>query len=162
MRKRELEITDQNEIKKVLDSCKVLHLGLSDDDQPYVVPMNYGYIFAEGRLVLYLHGAREGYKYEVIKKNQKVSFAMECDVEPFEGKVACQYGMTYFSVMGKGTAEMITDAEEKIKAMSILMKTQTGKDFEFNEKLVSIINVLKIEVEEYSAKRRPLPSAMQQ
>lgn len=162
MRRREREVTDEKIILEILDKCQVLHLGLSDEDQPYVVPMNYGYLWEDGRLTFYLHGAVESYKYEVIRRNPKVSFAMECDIKPFSGKVACQYGMAYSSMMGKGVAEIVTDVEEKKKALSILMKTQTGKEFVFDEKLVSIVNVIKISVNEYSAKRRPLPPAMEQ
>lgn len=160
MRKRELEVTDARKIKEILDKCRVLHLGLSEEDQPYVVPMSYGYTYEGDTLVLYLHGGMEGYKYEVIKKNPKVSFAMECDVVPFSGKAACQYGITYSSIMGKGMAEIVEEVQEKEQALSILMKTQTGKDFEFNERLVSIVNVIKITVTEYSAKHRPLPPAL--
>ncbi len=157
MRKREREITDMNEIQSILEHCKFLHLGLSDGDQPYVVPLNFGYILENGRLTFYLHGATEGYKFDVIRRNPKVSFAMECDTIPFEGKVACQYGMSYRSIMGKGQAEIVTDTDEKQFGMSVLMKSQSGKDFTFNEKLVSIVNVIKITVDNYSAKRRPLP-----
>ena len=147
MRKREREITDTAEIRSILDNCKILHLGLSDDGQPYVVPLNYGYLLEGSTLTFYLHGALEGYKYDVIRKNPRISFAMECDTIPFEGKTACQYGMSYRSLMGKELC------------LSILMKTQTKKNFEFNEKLVSIINVIKITVENYSAKKRPLPGS---
>ena len=70
MTKRELEITDTEEILDILERGQVLHLGLSDDDMPYVVPMNYGYTYENGKLVLYIHGAKSGYKYEVIKKNK--------------------------------------------------------------------------------------------
>lgn len=160
MRKREREITDPVEIQSILDACKILHLGLSDEGQPYVVPLNYGYILENGKLTFYLHGANEGYKYDVIRKNPRISFAMECDAIPFEGKVACQYGMSYRSLMGMGQAEIVTDTEEKEYALSVLMKCQTGKDFEFNERLVSIVNVIKITVEHYSAKKRPLPGAV--
>ncbi len=160
MRKREREVTDPAEIRSILDQCKILHLGLSDDGQPYVVPLNYGYLIEDGKLTFYLHGATEGYKYEVLKKNPKVSFAMECNAVPFEGKTACQYGMSYRSLMGKGKAVLITDPEEKQRGLSVLMKTQTGKDFDFNEKLVSIVNVIKIITDEYSAKQRPLPQAL--
>ena len=62
--------------------------------------------------------------------------------------------------MGRGTAEILEDVEEKEKGLSILMKTQTGKDFEFNEQLVSIVSVIKITVSEYTAKRRPLSEMM--
>ena len=47
--------------------------------------------------------------------------------------------------------------QEKIKALSVLMKTQTGKDFEFNEKLVSIVSVIRIDSDYYTAKHRPVP-----
>jgi hypothetical protein len=40
------------------------------------------------------------------------------------------------------------------------MKTQTGKDFDFNEELVSIVAVIRIDVEAYTAKHRPLPEKM--
>lgn len=162
MKKRERKVEEPEEIRKILEKSKYLQLGLCDGDQPYVVPMNYGYIYEKDKLTFYLHGAKEGYKYEVIEKNPKVAFALECDVAPFEGKVACQYGMIYASVMGKGVAHIITDVAEKERALSILMKTQTGKDFEFNEKLVSIVNVIRIDVTEFEAKRRPLPAAMQE
>ena len=41
--------------------------------------------------------------------------------------------------------------------MSILMKTQTGKDFTFEDRLVSIVAVVRIDVSEYTAKYRPVP-----
>ena len=62
--------------------------------------------------------------------------------------------------MGKGTATLVEDVEAKKQAMTILMKTQTGKDFSFNDRLVSIVTVIRIDVHEYTAKHRPLPEAM--
>ncbi len=156
--RREREITDMNKILEILDKAKVLHLGLVDGDEPYVVPMNYGYTWENDKLTLYLHGARRGRKLDVIRANNKVFFEMECDIVPFEGEVACKYGITYASIMGRGKAEISEDPEEKMKALSVLMKTQTGKDFEFNEKLVSVVAVIKIEVSDFTAKHRPGPT----
>ena len=160
MRKREQEITDETKILDILDRAQVIHLGLSDEGQPYVVPMNYGYVLEDGKLTFYLHGALEGYKYEVMEKNPRISFSIECDVKPFEGRVACQYGTVYSSIMGKGTASLVEDVEEKEQAMSILMKTQTGKNFAFDEKLVSIVKVIRLDITEFSAKHRPLPASL--
>ena len=160
MRKREREITDETMIRDILDRAQVIHLGLSDEGQPYVVPMNYGYVLEDGKLTFYLHGALEGYKYEVMEKNPRISFSIECDVKPFEGRVACQYGTVYSSIMGKGTAVLVEDIEEKKQAMSVLMKTQTGKDFTFDEKLVSIVRVIRLDITEFSAKHRPLPESL--
>ena len=155
--RREREVTDLDEIIKILDKCKVLHMGLVDGDEPYVVPLNYGYTMVDGRLTLYMHGAKTGYKLDLMKNNPKAFFEMDCDIVPFEGKSACQYGTEYASVMGRGLAKIVEDVEEKKKALSILMKTQTGKDFEFTDKLVSVVAVFKIEVLDYSAKRREAP-----
>ena len=160
MTKRERQITDPEQIRHILDTAKVLHLGLAVDNEPYVVPMNYGYTEEEGKLVLYLHSALKGKKLDMMRTNPRVFFEIECDRMPFEGRLPCQYGLVYSSIMGRGEARIVEDVEEKMKAMSILMKTQTGKDFTFNEQLVSIVAVIRIDVEEYTAKHRPLPEAM--
>lgn len=158
--KREREVTDINEILRILDNAKILHLGMVDGDEPYVLPMNYGYTMVDGKLTLYLHGATKGRKLDVIRANPKVCFSLESDVEQFEGKVACQYGTAYTSVMGRGTARIIEDVEEKKAGMSVLMHTQTGKEFSFTDKLVSIVSVIRIDVDSYTAKRRPLPERL--
>ena len=160
MTKRELQITDPEQIQRILDTAGVLYLGLSVDNEPYVVPMNYGYTMEDGKLTLYLHSALKGKKLDMIRENPKVFFALDCDRLPFAGQVACQYGLAYSSVMGRGTACIVEDVEEKKKAMSVLMKTQTQKDFDFNDRLVSIVAVIRIDVSEYTAKHRPLPEKM--
>lgn len=157
MTRRELEVKDRDEIIRILDKCKVLHLGLVDGDEPYVVAMNYGYTLEDEKLTLYLHAATAGYKLDLIRVNPKVFFEMDCDVMPFEGKVACQYGTSYSSIMGRGRAEIVEDVEEKKQILSVFMKSQTGQDFTFQDKLVSIVSVIKIQVSEYTAKCRPLP-----
>ena len=117
--------------------------------------MNYGYVFENGVLTLYLHGAKEGRKIDIIRKNPNVFIEIDTDIEPFEGNIACKYGLSYSSVMGEGVAKLIEDVEQKKKGLSVLMKTQTNKDFEFTDKMVSIVCVIKIEVSKFTAKRRP-------
>lgn len=158
MTRRERQIFDIDKILEILDKSKVLHLGLVDGDEPYVVPMNYGYTYENENLIIWLHGGTTGRKYDLIRKNPKVFFEMECDLVPFESDVACKYGLSYSSLMGKGIAKIVEDSDEKQKALSILMKTQVNKDFQFNEKLASVVGIIKIEVLEFTAKHRPLPS----
>ena len=160
MTRRERQVTDLDEIKKILDKSMVLHLGLVDGDEPYVVPMNYGYEFIDDKLVFYLHGARQGRKLDVIRVNPKAFVELECDIVPFEGDVACKYGITYASVMAKGKATIIDEAEEKMHALTVLMKTQTGKDFEFEDKMTAFVSIIRIDVTQYTAKRRPMPKNM--
>ena len=160
MTKRELQITDLNAIKAILDTAKVLHLGLAVNNEPYVVPMNYGYVMEGEKLTLYLHSAMRGKKLDMIRANPRVFFELDCDLKPFEGIKPCQYGLAYSSVMGRGEAVLVEDVEEKMRAMTVLMKTQTGKDFTFEDRLVSIVAVIRIDVTEYTAKHRPLPENM--
>ena len=157
MTKRERQITDEGQILNILDTAKILHLGLAVNDEPYVVPMNYGYTMENGKMVVYLHSALLGKKLDMIRANPNVFFEMDCDLTPFEGEKPCQYGISYSSVMGRGRATIVEDVEEKMRALTVLMKTQTGKDFTFNERLVSIVAVIRIDVAEYTAKHRPIP-----
>ncbi|MBR5437739.1 MAG: pyridoxamine 5'-phosphate oxidase family protein [Clostridia bacterium] len=156
MTKREREVTDMEEIISILDKSKVLHLGLVDGDEPYVVPMNYGYLMEEGRMTVYLHGALKGRKLDVMRANPKVFFELDCDIVPFEGKTACNYGITYASVMGRGKAVIVEDMEEKKKGLAVLMKTQTGRDFDINEKMAAVVSVIRIDVSDFTAKKRPM------
>ena len=157
MTKRERQITDEAQILNILDTAKILHLGLAVDNEPYVVPMNYGYTMENGKMVVYLHSALLGKKLDMIRANPNVFFEMDCDLTPFEGEKPCQYGLSYSSVMGRGRATIVEDVEEKMRGLTVLMKTQTGKDFAFNERLVSIVAVIRIDVAEYTAKHRPIP-----
>ena len=161
MTKRERQITDEKQILEILDKARVLHLGLAVNNEPYVVPMNYGYTMENGKLTVYMHSALKGRKLDMIRENPNVFFAIDCDMQPFgEGDIPCQYGMVYSSVMGKGKAVIVEDVDEKIRAMKVLMKTQTEKDFAFNDRLVSIVAVIRIDVAEYTAKHRPLPEKL--
>ncbi len=158
MTRREMEITDQNRILEILNKSKIVHIGLVDGDEPYVIPMNYGYEMDEaGNLILYLHGAPKGRKIDVMRANPKVSFAMECDVTPFGGELACQHGTAYSSIMGRGVAEIIEDIEMKKEKMTQLMKTQVGKEYAFDDRLISIVSVIQIRVLDYTAKCRMMP-----
>lgn len=162
MTRREREITDKKEIEEILGSCGYLHLGLVDDGKPYVVPMNYGVDHAEdGHVVVYLHSGLTGRKLDIIRKNSECCFTMERGIQPFEGRMACQYGVAYECLMGTGQIHIVDDVEEKKKALSVLMTTQTGKAFSFDDKMASIVAVMRIDVDEITAKRRPLPGGLE-
>lgn len=158
MTRRERELTDTNDIRHILDTAKIVHLGLVDNGEPYVVPMNYGYTLEDGTLTLYLHGAMRGRKIDAMRAHPSVFFSIECDIEPFAGDVACRYGMAYTSLMGNGKAVILEDVEAKKSGLSILMKSQTGEDFTFSDKMVGIVQVIRIDVNTFTAKRREKPS----
>ena len=160
MTKRERQITDEGQIQEILTRGKVLHLSMAVDNEPYVVPMNYGHVMEGEHLVLYLHSAHQGKKLDMLRANPKVFFDITCDLLPFEGVKPCQYGMSYSSVMGKGEASIVEDPQEKLLGMKALMKTQTGKDFAFEPRWLDIVTVIRVDVSAYTAKHRPLPEKM--
>ncbi len=155
MRRKDRQITEIESIRAILDKAKVLHLAMIDGARPYVVPMNYGYALADGRLTLYLHGAKEGRKLDVLQQNDRVAFVLETDVSPVSGgDIPCKYGEAYASVMGEGTAVLLDDPVQKIEALQILMKTQTGREFAFTPAMAESVAVIRVDVDSFTAKAR--------
>ncbi|MDR1017232.1 MAG: pyridoxamine 5'-phosphate oxidase family protein [Lachnospiraceae bacterium] len=157
MRRKDRQVTELSEIKKILDKCKVFRLGINQDNTaPYVVPLNYGYEFQDEKLVIYFHCSTIGKKLDLIQKNPYVGIEMNGDGELEEGKAACSYSYKFSSIMGSGKAEILENQEEKIKAFEIIMKHQTGKDFtDFRDKpsIVDKVGIVRIEVDEYTGKQ---------
>ena len=154
MRRRDREIESREEILHVLDTCKVVHLAMYDEDGIYMLPMNFGYTYEDNNLVIYIHAALEGKKLDLLRKDDHVCFEMDYDHEMIPAKYACAYNFRYASVVGRGHCEIITDVDEKIKALELLMKHQTGEDFVMEPKHTLAVEVLKITVEEFTGKRR--------
>lgn len=158
MRRKDREITDINEILELVAKTDVLHLGLFDGEYPYVVPLHYGYEYADGTLTFYMHGAREGHKLDLINANPNVCVELENDVELIPGDVACAYGSSFASVIGRGTASIVTDEEEKIKGLKLLMENQTGRAFEIDAGMAAAVAVIKVTTDNFTAKaRRKMP-----
>ena len=51
LRRYDREITNLNEIEKILEKAEILHLGLLDEGYPYVVPLHYGYELVDGKFL---------------------------------------------------------------------------------------------------------------
>lgn len=156
MRRKDREVTDIAVVEDILKRAAVVHLGMAEGGKPYVVPMHYGYTFQDGVLILYMHGAHTGKKYDIIRENPNVFIEIDADMELISGDgIPCEYGASYASVMGEGVASILEDVEEKKQGLKILMKTQTGQDFEFTEAMCNTVQVIKIEVPVWSAKCSP-------
>lgn len=153
MRRKDREVVDIAEVLKVIEECKVCRLGLWDGKSVYMVPMNFGYEYEKGTLVFYFHGARSGRKYEIIGDNPNVGFEMDCEHDLIVADTACEYGYHFASVMGNGRAEVVTDSEEKKKALSLIMRQQTGGDFVFEDRQALAVNILKVTAENFTCKK---------
>lgn len=154
MRRSDREITELEQITAILDCCKVFRVAMSVNDTPYIVPLNLGFERTEKGFVFFFHCAKEGKKLDMLRKNPRVCFEADCAHELTAGETACAYGYNYRSVIGSGTASEITDAAEKARALSLLMKRQTGKNFVFTDAQANSVSVWKIEADELTAKGR--------
>ena len=155
MRRADREVTDYQQIQSIIEQAKVVHIGMLDNDRPYVVPMQYGFVFSDGTLTLYVHCAKEGRKLDILKKNPYVFIELETNVAIVSGgDIPCKYGSEYASVMGDGTAVIVEDVAEKISGLQLMMKTQSGRDFEITEQMATSVTVLRIDVPCVTAKRR--------
>lgn len=156
MRRAEFEITDVDEKLAVIDRCTVCRLGLSENDQAYIVPLNFGYVWRDNALTLFFHSANEGKKLDILKKNNRACFEIDCDHKLIEGETACRHGFAFTSVIGFGTVEFISDSEEKTFALNALMRRQTGKDIQYRypEKELNAVTVYKMNVASFTGKKR--------
>lgn len=154
MRRKDRQMQDDSEMIAVISRCKVLRLGMAAENRPYVVPLNFGYAFPDGKLTVYFHCARQGKKLDIIRANPAVCLEWDCDHVLTEGETACAYGYCYSSVIAFGKAEIVTAPEEKALGLELLMKHQTGKDFTFTSDDLQNVAVCRITVEEISGKKR--------
>ena len=154
MRRKDREITDRDEIVAILSRCHVLHLGLTDGNEPYIIPMNYGFLKEEESFTLYMHCAKEGRKLDIMAKNNRVCFEVECDAELFASKDVGDWTMFYKSVIGYGCIYIVEDDAEKREGLNILLAHHGYKEeVVFSESDFARTNVLKIVVEDIMGKQ---------
>lgn len=158
MRRKEREITDIGELLAILQKCTVCRLALANNNRPYVVPLNYGYRYANNRFTLYFHSAREGKKIDMIKKNNFACFEVDCDTALIEGKEPCQCSYAYKSIVGFGQITIVEERAEKTIALNELTKQQTGKEavYEFTDEQLDWVLVFKLDIIELSGKQKTL------
>jgi len=153
MRRKKQEITNKCIIEKIIQSAEVCRFGLSLNNKPYIVPLNFGY----QDNTLYVHSAIEGKKIDIIKENNSVCFEMEVNTKMIEGDQPCKWTMHFQSVVGFGRASIIEDHEEKIKGLDIIKKHYTDNEGQFPEAALKVTAVIKIEIDEISAKQNGYP-----
>lgn len=156
MRRKDREITDFNDMLAVIDRCDVCRLALNDNDYPYIVPLNFGADARGEQVTLYFHSAMVGTKLELIRRDNRASFEMDCGHELVLENDTGNCTMTYESVIGRGTIEFVPE-EEKTAALRILMRHYRSEDFPFNEAVVPKTEVFKLTVSSMTGKRRRMP-----
>jgi uncharacterized protein len=150
MRRFDKEITDPAIIRDILSRAELCRIGMTDGDEAYIVPMNFG--FDEG--VLYFHSAPRGRKMELLAKNNRVSFEITLGHEVIPGEMPCHWTARYRSVMGSGTVEVLNDLRSKKTGLDVIMrKYGASGELEYQESSLRKMVILKLTIERLTAKQ---------
>jgi len=149
MQRRDQEITDRTEIESILQRATVCRIAMAEDNVPYVVPVSFGY--RDG--CLYIHSAPEGRKIDILKRNDRVCFEVDVDEELVRRGEPCAWSMRYRSVVGLGRAYLVEDAEEKRKALDIIVEHYGGEPAGYSDKALREVAVIRVKIEEMTGKQ---------
>ncbi len=157
VREAQRAVYDRGAVNKILDEAFLCHVGFVVDGQPYVIPTSYG---RDGD-VLYIHGSAASR----MLRNLEQGIPACITVTLLDGLVIARsvfnHSMNYRSVVILGTATLVDDPEEKIKALRALTEHifphRWDDSRQPNEKELKATSVLRIPIEEFSAKVRVGP-----
>lgn len=151
MRRKDREVTEFEKILDIVDRANTLHLGISDGEYPYVVPLSYGFEVQEGKIILYVHGASDGKKHSLIAKNPHIC----AEISIFHRYMETGHSVTceYESVIGYGVAEKIFDKEAE-HGIKLLLLHCGFKDNECDSAILGRMTIYKITLESFTGKRR--------
>lgn len=152
MRRKDRAVTSPTEIVEIMSRCEVLHLAIAAQPAPYLLPVNFG--MEPDGMTLYVHGAMEGTKYDLLAKNDQVGFEMECTSGLVLDEASHSCTMNYESVMGWGIVSEITDPDEKLHALDCIMRQYHSEDFYYDPAVAERTRILCLKIQERTAKRR--------
>ena len=146
---------------KIIQFLNEEHTGrissIDNNGYPQIIPMNFVFISNS----IYMHSHIKGEKLDNIKRNSKVGFEVDRNLEflPsyfFDPKDASLADTLYISVVIKGEASVVSKPREKILALNGLMKKYQpeGKYEPMNEKMdvLKAVSVIKIIPKEMNGK----------
>jgi nitroimidazol reductase NimA-like FMN-containing flavoprotein (pyridoxamine 5'-phosphate oxidase superfamily) len=144
-----MKITDLAEIESIIRRASVCRLALAYENQPYVVPLFFGY----ERSRLYFHSGRKGKKLELIRKNDRVCFQMDVDVEIIKADIPCNWDVKYASVIGYGRAAFVENADSKRHAFDVIMQQYSDETYHFSTKDMAAATIIEVAIETITGKK---------
>lgn len=152
MRRSDREVCEPAEIAGIMSRCEVLRLAINTDTVPYMLPVNFG--MEPDGMTLYIHGAMTGTKYELLDRDNRVSFEMDCihGLVLDESDHSCT--VDYESVVGWGIMDELTEEGEKRHALGLLMAQYHAEGFPYDAAPLPRTRILRLSVQERTAKRR--------
>ncbi len=156
MRRKDREITDKVAIAEFIDKEQILRIAFYDEGDVYIVPVNYGYLYDE-QYTFYFHGAKEGRKYKLAKKNPTVGFEIDGNYMLLESESACNFSAGFQSVIGTGNLFLVENKDEKIIGLNAIMKQTTSEtEWNYSDEMLEAVAGFKLVVAKMSCKAKKL------
>jgi nitroimidazol reductase NimA-like FMN-containing flavoprotein (pyridoxamine 5'-phosphate oxidase superfamily) len=150
MRRHDKEIKDRKVIDSILENAGICRLGLVDNGEAYIVPVNYAY--KEG--TIYIHSAPHGRKMDIIRMNKFVSFEITGSEEIIVNEVPCEWSAKYRSVMGTGIITIENNPDLKKAGMDLIMMKYGAKgELSYDEGSFSRMVLLKLRINAVTGKQ---------
>ncbi|MHC4470000.1 MAG: pyridoxamine 5'-phosphate oxidase family protein [Planctomycetota bacterium] len=152
LRLSEKEITDREEMLEIIERESHLTFAMCRGDEPYLVTVNYAFDAAED--AFYVHCATEGKKLDILEENPRVWGQVLTDDGYMQGECNHAFRSVHFG----GTAEMVTDREEMLRALTLMVDHLEDDPAPVRERLVvegkmGDVAIIRIRVEEMTGKR---------
>lgn len=128
MRWQDRKVTDGAVVQSVLAQAGVVHGGLYDKDQVYMVPLNGGWPEKEGKHTRYCRSAHDGRKSDLIGNGVYMGFSVGCGVKVVGAAAACDFSTCYKSIIGDGQVAFAQTQEEKPAGMQAMMVYYSHQD----------------------------------
>ncbi len=129
MRRRHNEVTDPQEIRRILNATTIGRLGTNSmDGHPYITPVSFVYLDD----CIYFHCATSGEKLENIERDPRVCFEVDIPLAYFEASFdperrACKLHQFYHCVIIRGHASIIPNGPLKTAALNALIVQHEGE-----------------------------------
>jgi nitroimidazol reductase NimA-like FMN-containing flavoprotein (pyridoxamine 5'-phosphate oxidase superfamily) len=151
------EVTDDERLKQIVNSCGFTNLALVDGKVPYAVPLSFGCVWGTDP-VFYLHGATAGRKMDAIAKNPNacLTFVRSDSFAPPAAGQPCTATYHYESVIAEGPIEVVTDPAEKEKGLRVIVAHYDPVTGSFPSAILDRAVVIKV-VAKYLAGKANLP-----
>lgn len=153
MRRKDKEITDKDAMVNIISKAQVCYLGMSIDNLPYVLPINFGYY----ENTIYFHCALEGKKIEILQNNPNVCLVFNIDNKLINNVPQDDWSMYYKSVIAYGKLEFIKDITERQEAINIMFRHYGGINYTLPKTALDRTMFMKVSIEKMTGKQNILP-----
>lgn len=150
-------VYDRETVYQILDEGFLCHVGFVGDGQPFVIPTSYGRKDDQ----LFIHGSAASRMLRQLKDSVPVCVTVTLLDGLVLARSVFNHSMNYRSVVILGKATLVEDPQEKLAALHAIsehiLPGRWADARQPNERELKQTSVLRLPIEEFSAKVRTGP-----